>query len=429
MVNISAKEYILEFFIISLILFFIFIFLYQQSNKLTLKESIYLFGLFIVFFSLQILINDWADLVYILGIYLFFKNKEKVDYFLIEIIFISILTVNISNILQSICMTLINDVSTNGYAYIILNEFFNLFITIIILQIYKKIGLLNKLKKHSPKLVLIILIYSSISITFFISLMQKYNTYTTLINEVILFLILQSSFMVFVFIYDRKRQKEKYKQNIIEEKSKNLELYTQSLEKEQLKLRKFKHDYKNMIVSLRSFTSRIPELDETINKFDDYSSDYFKGQFLNQYKDLRNVENSYLKSLLISKFHTISLNETKCTFECRNKINNSSINIFDLIRLLGISIDNAIESTKGQSNGEINISIVKENNQLLFLINNTSSSTESVHKLVSEGYSTKKGHSGLGLSNIQEIKKKYPDNIISKYEKSDKWFKLELIIK
>ncbi|WP_164506065.1 GHKL domain-containing protein [Companilactobacillus insicii] len=201
------------------------------------------------------------------------------------------------------------------------------------------------------------------------------------------------------------------------------------MEKEQLKLRKFKHDYKNMIVSLRSFTSRIPELDETINKFDDYSSDYFKGQFLNQYKDLRNVENSYLKSLLISKFHTISLNETKCTFECRNKINNSSINIFDLIRLLGISIDNAIESTKGQSNGEINISIVKENNQLLFLINNTSSSTESVHKLVSEGYSTKKGHSGLGLSNIQEIKKKYPDNIISKYEKSDKWFKLELIIK
>ncbi|WP_164509342.1 GHKL domain-containing protein [Companilactobacillus jidongensis] len=261
------------------------------------------------------------------------------------------------------------------------------------------------------------------------SLVQKYEAYKNLITEIILFLALQSSLVIFLFIYDRKRQKEKYKQNIIEEKSKNLELYTQSLEKEQLKLRKFKHDYKNMIVSLRSFTSKIPELDETINKFDDYSSDYFKGQFLNQYKDLGNVENSYLKSLLISKFHAINLNETECTFECRDKIDNLTINIFDLIRLLGISIDNAIESTENQSNGKIGINIVKKNNQLLFLINNTSPSNGSVYKLMNEGYSTKQGHSGFGLSNIQEIKKKYPDNITSKYEKSDGWFKLELIIK
>lgn len=429
MIEMDTKAYILKLLITSILLAYTFLRLIKSNRTIALAKFIIILLLIIPTFILQVLFGDWSNLFFIISIYYLLRVKKK-DYLLIDTLVISVLI----NIFSSIFISIItinyfNNLSRVGYKYLFISKFIKLILISIIILLCKKYNIYSLLKKANPLSGLIILGYIFTTLAFFMSLIQKYEAYKNLVTQIVIFLILQSTLMIFLFIYDRKKQKEKYKQNIIEEKSKNLELYTRSLEKEQLKLRKFKHDYKNMIVSLRSFTSRIPELDDTINKFDNYSSDYFKGQFLNQYKDLGNIENSYLKSLLISKFHTISLEEVECTFECRDIIDNLPINIFDLIRLLGIAIDNAIEETSNHPNGEINISIIKKDERFLFLINNTSKSTESVHKLVNEGYSTKSGHSGFGLSNIQEIKKKYPDNIISKYEKSNGWFRLELIVK
>lgn len=425
----DTKAYILDLLITSILLIYTFFMLAKKDRDFTIANKITLSLLLIPIFLLQIFVGDWSNLFFIISIYYLLKDN-KYDYLLIDILIISLLIIDLSNIFTSLIILVIHSGSSIvSYKYLIISVISIFLLIHVFIHIYKKYKINNLLKKFNHISGFIILCYLLATISFFMSLVQKYEAYKSLVVEIILFLALQSALVIFLFIYDRKRQTEKHKQVIIEEKSKNLELYTQSLEQEQLKLRKFKHDYKNMIVSLRSFTSQIPELDDTINKFEDYSGNYFKGQFLNQYKDLGNVENSYLKSLLISKFHTISLNEIKCSFECRDKINDLPINIFDLIRLLGISIDNAIEETKAQANGIMNIVIIKKDKQTIFLINNTSPSDKSVYELMEEGYSTKKGHSGFGLSNIQEIKKKYPDNIISKYEKSDGWFKLELLLK
>jgi len=51
------------------------------------------------------------------------------------------------------------------------------------------------------------------------------------------------------------------------------------------------------------------------------------------------------------------------------------IDTLDLITLLSTAIDNAIQFTKKQEHGEIQLSIVKEGQQLAFLVNNTITNT------------------------------------------------------
>lgn len=108
-------------------------------------------------------------------------------------------------------------------------------------------------------------------------------------------------------------------------------------------------------------------------------------------------------------------------------ITDTSINIFDLVRLLGIAIDNAIEETKKQPAGKIQLAIISEDGQLTFVIDNTVITPEAISNIKQTGYSTKKNHSGLGLSNVQDIKKKYP-NLLVQYSEDNNWFHLQLVL-
>ena len=122
----------------------------------------------------------------------------------------------------------------------------------------------------------------------------------------------------------------------------------------------------------------------------------------------------------------INQEKINCQFECRDVVNQVSIDIFDLVRLLGISIDNAIEATKNQTNGTIQIAIV-QNGQLTFLINNTATKKVDLKTMTQSGYTTKKNHSGFGMVNIQEIQKKYP-NLFIQYHQTNDQFKLSIQI-
>ena len=123
----------------------------------------------------------------------------------------------------------------------------------------------------------------------------------------------------------------------------------------------------------------------------------------------------------------IHQNNITCHFECRDTVNDVLINIFDLVRLLGISIDNATEATKNQKNGEIQIAIIEEAAQLSFVINNTTAEQTDISDMMQEGFTTKQHHSGLGMVNVQDIKKKYP-NLFVQYRKNNQWFNLSIVI-
>jgi Predicted signal transduction protein with a C-terminal ATPase domain len=181
-----------------------------------------------------------------------------------------------------------------------------------------------------------------------------------------------------------QNQKVAYSRELTRNQLKNLKMYTDQLEKDQIKLRGFKHSYKDLIANLRTVadTGNYEAMTNSLSKLEDYSDSYFDNISMQLFKDLNNVKNPYLKSLLISKLTLISQHKTNCHFECKDVVDDVSINIFDLVRLLGISIDNAIEATNDQAHGEIQIAFVKDDQQLAILINNTTDTDNSVSDIV-----------------------------------------------
>lgn len=80
------------------------------------------------------------------------------------------------------------------------------------------------------------------------------------------------------------------------------------------------------------------------------------------------------------------------------------VKVISLVRIFGIFLDNAIEELESIENGSLTIVVFKENEDTIYIIQNTSRETiEPLQYLKLEGISTKGKDRGLGLSNVQDI--------------------------
>ncbi|MDD0851221.1 GHKL domain-containing protein, partial [Enterococcus faecalis] len=192
---------------------------------------------------------------------------------------------------------------------------------------------------------------------------------------------------------------------------------------------KFKHDYKNLLLSLKEISSLNPdhELFEQIQQLGKYSELHLdKNNF--RYKHFHNIKNAYLKSLLISKFLQANAQQLHCQLECASQVDNIPIPIFDCIRILGIVLDNAIEAATESKHRTLSCMIYQDYQQVEFLIHNSCQKNPiPINQLVKKGISTKKKHQGLGLNTIKEINKKN-QNMFVQYKKKDLVFTTQIIL-
>lgn len=104
------------------------------------------------------------------------------------------------------------------------------------------------------------------------------------------------------------------------------------------------------------------------------------------------------------------------------------MSIFDFVRVVGITLDNAIEGAETADTPKISILIYQDKRQLELVVENTSQLTNiPLSRLMIQGTSSKENHKGLGLSNIQEIKKSHP-NLYIQYEKKINKFSANIIV-
>lgn len=164
---------------------------------------------------------------------------------------------------------------------------------------------------------------------------------------------------------------------------------------------------------------------ELIARLKKYSNFYLDNKGLWQFNDIDNVRDDLLKSLLISKLNIMFQQNIENTFECQTLVEQLPAKdiTFDIIRILGIAYDNAIEASLILKNGaKVKSMVYRKDSELEFEIKNRFNDTgKSILELKKLGFTTKKGHSGLGLANIEDIKKKY-DVILVEYHISDGWF-------
>lgn len=128
--------------------------------------------------------------------------------------------------------------------------------------------------------------------------------------------------------------------------------YLTNLEKSEDQVRRFKHDYLNLLVSLRG--SAISQGDQQlIAELDKYTQHEINDQSLWKYKNLNHLHNAALKSLVVEKIDQMQHNQTRYQLECARPISvlPPDIKLFDLVRIIGITFDDAVEESKAFKKG------------------------------------------------------------------------------
>ena len=77
---------------------------------------------------------------------------------------------------------------------------------------------------------------------------------------------------------------------------------------------------------------------------------------------------------------------------------------YEVSRIIGILLDNAIEASFETNDKIINIDISSDTKKILFIIKNSFNNPDlSTTRIFEKGYSTKEGNSGLGLWNVHKL--------------------------
>ncbi|MGX7405677.1 GHKL domain-containing protein [Aerococcus urinaehominis] len=249
------------------------------------------------------------------------------------------------------------------------------------------------------------------------------------VQESFYFFVLQIIVVaVFVFVILQNNRRE-YEHKLMEARLDNMAKYVDQLEASQDKIRAFRHDYKNLLTTVKSLLNdnRIDDLLEFVAGLDSYSKrelDIKNDKIL----DLTKVKNPYVKALLLEKFYLIADKGVLVYFECPHNIQDFYLADYDLIRILGILLDNALEAVADQNQArQINILFYLEGNQIEIYIENSLNQAIDLEKIQIKGFSSKANHTGLGLSNLRRIAKKYP-NLFIHLENQANTFSVQLII-
>ncbi len=287
---------------------------------------------------------------------------------------------------------------------------------------------LQKLSWQEP--FMITLIYEYISLVTLNTVVIEHKWFYSPAITLGLVIILQALFAIVMFHSNQKIQESL----LNKQKQKELEEYANYLEQSEDNLRAFRHDYRNLLNSLKVSAAE-GNVQELLDKLERYSAENLDSQALLKYKDANHIQVKTLKSIIITKLNAIYQAGIPYDFECRQIIASipGHVDELDLVRVIGIAFDNALEESQSLSerNGhpEIQAMLYQETTDSLeFEIRNKIVQGKRQHtNLATKGFTTKTGHQGLGLANLQDIEQKYSELDIS-YNVSDGWFDLYLTI-
>ena len=188
------------------------------------------------------------------------------------------------------------------------------------------------------------------------------------------------------------------------------DVYIKTLEGMQEEMRRFRHDYKNMMSGLY-LTAREGELAKTHCFIQEMTEDFDSqiGDRIRQMGQLGNVCMTEVRGLLLTKLVQMQRDGTVCELEVMYPFRGTRCRITDLCRCLGILIDNAMEEVRGREDARVHIMISSQGGYTTFRVKNRLYHTVDVHEIWQRGYSTKGADRGLGLASYRKILADYED--------------------
>ena len=176
------------------------------------------------------------------------------------------------------------------------------------------------------------------------------------------------------------------------------------LEELQQEIRAFRHDFTNLFSGL---TLQAQEGDLAgIQDFMKRTSSYFDeklGNEIAQMDGLNNIQLYPLRSLLATKLAKMRQMRIKGVLEALKPIDSRlGMDTDDLLRALGILLDNAIEAVPKEE-GQVRVVLLQEEKELYLAVANNYEKAPDLSSLTKKGYTTKGSGHGTGLTSYRRI--------------------------
>ena len=205
---------------------------------------------------------------------------------------------------------------------------------------------------------------------------------------------------------------------------KHLQTYTDEIVALYNEIRGFRHDYTGMLVSLRMAieSKDLQEIERVYNEVLVKANQKLRSDKYT-YFDLNNIEDSALRSLIAQSIVNAKTNDVEYTLEVKDIITPLSMELLDLVRVMSVLLNNAVEGAVESYQKQLEVAIIKLDLETLVVIQNSCKKRKvKSEDLFELGFSTKGRHRGLGLNNVKEILGKY-DNVILETEIDNNVFK------
>ena len=271
----------------------------------------------------------------------------------------------------------------------------------------------------------VILAFFALQILLFISDMVSIHSHFNSFGSILASIVFICLLLTFFAMNSYKVQIEReiaLKQKKFEQE--HLQTYTDEIVGLYNEIRGFRHDYAGMLVSMQMAidSGNLQEIDRVYNEVLVKVNQKLRSEKYT-YFDLNNIEDSALRSLIAQSIVYARNNDVEFTLEVKDTITRLSIDLLDLVRIMSVLLNNAVEGAAESYLKQMEVAVIRMDLETVIVIQNSCKITMSPSEDLFElGFSTKGRNRGIGLNNVKEILDKY-ENIILETEMEDSTFR------
>ncbi len=365
------------------------------------RPSVWMGGLVAADVVLFVLINsyglgrNWSMLGYLLiAVYIMLEFPYNLRGFLVG----NILYIFIISILQLLAALMLLFIPANleDAVALCMNNGIVVLLTILLYRPFHRLFLM--FMKWNPLTVVIGVIY--LLVLFRAIFLHKENIE---IDQDVLLTLLVFGILFAIAVYYWQKEREKAFQ--IEMDMKVHKIYDHSYQELIDAIRKRQHEFNNHLQAILCMHYTIHTYSELIQAQLSYCNNIIDN---NKFYRLLRGEWPVVSGFLYGKLQEADSKGIRIKYQYSVQKKNDHIPEFVLIEILGILLDNAIEAVEKISDPVIRLYIEDEKKLKIIISNPVEDMTsDKLSKMIKKGYSDKPGHSGLGLSKLEEYTAKY----------------------
>ncbi|EPN9376399.1 GHKL domain-containing protein [Enterococcus faecium] len=212
-----------------------------------------------------------------------------------------------------------------------------------------------------------------------------------------IFMLAYSLFAILISFLAVYTKKAEYKSKEEKNRMEYLIEYSEQIEKSYMEIRKFKHDYKNILVSMENYiqSNDIDGLKHFFYSHIKETGTLFDQELL-EMSPIRNLEAKEIKSIVLSKLYLAHEKGIEIDVNVPQKLDSFPVPSIMLVRMLGIILDNAVEESSIIDKPKILFAGLRQEEAITFIIaNKCRSDIPDLHVLKKKSYYQKGKNVGL----------------------------------